>query len=118
MKVISIYELLGLIKDGKYPTIKYEDSIFKWDRYDYVNEDCELKDLIFTCNWFEPLLEIIEDEFIDIEEIKNKCERDKTLSYDESQQNIVNNFNMLSNKINDLIKNQKKIIDKLKEEGK
>lgn len=125
---ITIYELLGLIKDGKapkrvrrynfdffrdYELISYTATIHRM----YKSEDGTfLMDLVKIDDEVEILDE--EDEFIDIEETTRKVLRNKTLSHDESLDGIVHNFNLAFDKINDLIKNQKKIIDKLKEEGK
>lgn len=60
-------------------------------------------------------IEIIEEdkEFEDIREIIGEVERDKTLSYDESQDGIVKNFNMLIKWTNILVRNQNKIIDEV-----
>lgn len=68
----------------------------------------------------EPLKtnDIEECEFINIEEINGYVERDKKLSHNKSMDGIVHNFNLLIDSVNHLVKNQKKIINKLKEEGK
>jgi len=111
---ITIYELLGLIKDGKAPKkIKYNERVYEIDEiqedYSYfaINRYEYLLDDINTFSRFNYEIEILdeEDEFIDIEEIEiKKIEETSHLEFKE--------------KINDLIKNQKKIINKLKEEGK
>lgn len=108
---IDIYTLLGLIKDGKAPKkiatqgyifelIKNTDTI----RDIYVDED---GDGLFSEYYWEldEEVEILldeEDEFIDIDTI-NICREEQS---------------ELAEKINEIIKNQKKIINKLKEEGK
>lgn len=111
---ITIYELLGLIKDGKAPKkIKVTGNIYEYDEefefyYTYIPKMKYrvllggLSDEInLVANAFNDNVEILdeEDEFIDIEEIEYKPRK-------------------VQNAINDLIKNQKKIINKLKEEGK
>lgn len=117
-KKISIYELLGLIKDGKAPKkIKYAGYTFVYtgdgriQRY-YVMENQEnylLRDMCADVNSEVEIIEPVEDEFIDIEELE--IFRDNTFY----------NWKTVSEnrrKINDLIKNQKVLINKLKEEGK
>lgn len=109
---ITIYELLGLIKDGKAPKkIKYEDETFNYvktnrDGISYVNESKNYKDIsryliycIESLNDEVEIIEQIEDEFIDIDTI-NICRKEQS---------------ELAEKINEIIKNQKKIINKLKE---
>ena len=116
---ISYYELLGIIKDGKYPRIRYKDSIFHWDRFDYVDDDDdELKSIIYTTNWFEPLLEIIEDEFEDIEELKLDADfgGDFLINDEGNRCHISSHDKTIINRINKVIKNQKKIIERIKEE--
>ena len=108
---IDFYTLLGLIKDGKAPKkIKvYGDTLEKNEYADdtrdiYVDEDGDT--LFGEYNWNLDDVVIIldeEDEFIDIEEIEIKeIEETSHLEFKE--------------KINDLIKNQKKIIERLSNE--
>lgn len=110
MKVISIYELLGLIKDGKAPKkILYKGKILFIDdedgeyapTYNYYDKDGE-NTLIegWLGQYINDEVEIIEDEFIDIEEIKTLTKGDDIV---------------LANTINQLIENQKKIIERLKD---
>jgi len=112
---ITIYELLGLIKDGKAPKkIKIDETIFErtsssdiTQMYNYWNRGYNHFWLTTYTILLDDEVEILdeEDEFIDIEEIEiKKIEETSHLEFKE--------------KINDLIKNQKKIINKLKEEGK
>jgi len=106
---ITIYELLGLIKDGKAPKkIKIDETIFErtsssdiTQMYNYWNRGYNHFWLTTYTILLDDEVEILdeEDEFIDIEEIEYKPRK-------------------VQNAINDLIKNQKKIINKLKEEGK
>lgn len=113
---ITIYELLGLIKDGKAPKkiatdgytfelIENTDTI----RDIYVDEDGDglFDEFLWSLN-DEVIILDEEDEFIDIKELNtgNSC-----LNWTPKDQSF-------QNKINDIIKNQKKIINKLKEEGK
>ena len=115
MKTIkkSFYELIDLIRDGKHPKLLYSGSIYRYDGSEYVNGfGEELKDLIEMQHWTIKQLEVfddeyeIEDEFEDIEEINLSQYygiEDSSLKYD------------VVSTINQLIKNQKKIIDKVKE---
>ena len=54
-------------------------------------------------------------DYEDIEIITGKAEIDNSLTHDEIRRNICRNTNLLARRINQLIRNQKKIIDKLKE---
>lgn len=60
--------------------------------------------------WLNEEVEPIEDEFIDIEEPKIKTMQ--------SMETIIENIRECEERIKDLIKNQKVLINKLKEEGK
>ena len=110
-KKIDIYTLLGLVKDGKAPKkfkideYVYELSLngayYETDTENNFEEDFNI--LLMLNSEVEILDE--EDEFIDIEEINelySSEENDLEFKY----------------VINDLIKNQKLIINTLKEEGK
>lgn len=116
---ITIYELLGLIKDGKAPKkIKVTGRIYEYDeKYDFyytksnkANYSVSLggmeDEINLVANAFNDNVEILdeEDEFIDIEEIKNEREE---LEWNETSPQY---------KINQLIKNQKKIIERLSNE--
>ena len=75
---ITIYELLGLIKDGKVPKkIKWSEKILVWDekRKDYVFVETENRYYLFlgfeTC-YLNDEVEIIEEKPKHIEEIKAK----------------------------------------------
>lgn len=116
-KKISIYELLGLIKDGKAPKkVLVDSSVYEYNRWGNDYNDTQMtcnywlfKDYTFGSNGnrLDKEIEILdeEDEFIDIEEIEIKeIEETSHLEFKE--------------KINDLIKNQRLLINKLKEEGK
>ena len=128
---ITIYELLGLIKDGKAPLrIKYDDLI--WILRDEFNDYFDEEEYLFIKGFDEYenakdfLLEQVEildeeDEFIDIEEIKLTCDGSIKGYYNGETHYITTNIKdkeVYIKLLNDLIKNQKKIINKLKEEGK
>ena len=123
---ITIYELLGLIKDGK--DIPEKISYIDTDGFKYVfelendkNYWCEeLGGWLFN-NWDIQLIlndevEILdeEDEFIDIEEFKSFITNVGAVN----ESNIEEYIHILFKQQTALINNQKKIINKLKEEGK
>jgi len=120
MKVI---DLLNKIANGEEAPerIKFENYIYIWrnDQKDYfckqINHSLEsiIGEYLF-CN-LNLEVEILdkEDEFIDIEELEG------TLLEPREDSNLDTKILCcLANTIKDLIKNQKKIIEKLKEEGK
>ena len=131
-KEITIYELIGLIKDGKAPKqIKYNNKTFTFneDRNDYENE--------YDKNWsflYKRLGEAVNfvDDFLNntveiLPEENDEWEDIYTLG-DSEQHHFMNrqndmtqedrrlldsNFRLLGETINQLIKNQRKIIEKL-----
>ena len=134
MKVISIYELLGLIKDGKAPKkIKYENrEYYLYDNKSYLSTD---KTRFFDRIYFgEDYLraklnnevEILdEEEFEDIEEITLNGEK---LGYGvlsewlgskqtDNEVKLCSSIECLGVTLNLLIKNQKKIIERLNKEN-
>lgn len=124
MKTITMYELLGLIKDGKAPKkiLCRNDYFYEYKYIEELNdyEDINTGDLLFEDRYCinkmlnEPI-EILEDEeeFEDIEE----CKRHYLNTYGrisqcrKSEEHIINS-------INQLIRNQKKIIERLENESK
>lgn len=127
MKVIDL--LIKTANGEKVPKkIKYDGIEFEYCEYykDHVSYteissiEIFLIDKILKKNIKPDILlndeiEIIEEDkkFEDIREIIGVVERDKTLSYDESHDGIVKNFNMLIKRVNILVRNQKKIIDEV-----
>ena len=119
-KTITIYELLGLIKDNKAPKkIKYEYLIYELtpERNDYYckNEMRWFTNEINSLGVLNDEVEILdEEEFEDIEEITI---RDKIIGFSNGEWTARNMDKAFSIKINQLIKNQKKIIEKLNKEN-
>lgn len=119
---ITIYELLGLIKDGKAPKkIKYDDLI--WILREEFNDYFDEEDYLFFKGFDEHenakdfLLEQVEildekDEFIDIEELDVEYDDDGRIDGVYMARPEVEE----RKKINNLIKNQKKIIERLSNE--
>lgn len=107
---VTMYELLGLVKDGKAPKkIAYNSVILEYaegneDYYSYYGRGLfEYK--FTTCNDF------LNDEVEIIEEPKK-------IEYEQIEELTCNEFDFEKKTINSLIRNQKKLIDevnKLKE---
>lgn len=121
---ITIYELLGLIKDGKAPMfIKYADDIYAYVYKDTIQGSYDYKDEygsylfieLFKNKYLSDVLKVEieildeEDEFIDIKELN--------LDTDELLKKVIITAQdyVIEGKINEIIKNQKKIIQALKE---
>ena len=128
MSKLTVIQLLNKIANGEeVPNhIKISDDIYHFscddgDYYNDIGNAPSLLERIWRHNalvWLNLKLEIIEDEFIDIEEIK--LERDDILGYyngaSHRMTTNVKDREVYIKIINNLIKNQKKIIDKLNKE--
>lgn len=102
---ITMYELLGLVKDGKAPKkIAYNSVILEYaegneDYYSYYGRGLfEYK--FTTCNDF------LNDEVEIIEEPKK-------IEYEQIEELTCNEFDFEKKTINSLIKNQRKLIDEI-----
>lgn len=102
---ITIYELLGLVKDGKAPKkIAYNSVILEYaegteDYYSYYGRGLfEYK--FTTCNDF------LNDEVKIIEELKK-------IEYEQIEELSCNDYDFEKKTINSLIKNQRKLIDEI-----
>lgn len=128
---ISVYELLGLIKDGKAPKkIKYEDIIWKYDmqenEYTKEKEDYWLFQDYFPNNL--NLLDCLEDKLEILEEDKSIIEklklRNKDITFglmnewlnftpNQNEQKICSAIESIGIKINEIIDYiNKKEVDK------
>lgn len=125
--MISYYELLGMIKEGNIPKRLYvkianygmyyiadydgeEFSFYKRQNKDGVDENYHfyLSECFLESSMFEKCIQALdEEEFEDIEEL------DRSIGYLNWNSEAV----VLTNAINNLIKNQKKIIQKLNKEN-
>ena len=123
MKVITVYELLGLVKEGKAPKkIKFKDENYTqeyyFDKNIYVYDDVDnvkvaLTDDVSIEMCLNDKVEIIEEEK-EIEELPIIKNADNTTSLQGK------NFNytmktvdvILANKINELVREVRKLKDK------
>ena len=130
-KKIKIIDILCYISIGEYDRLPKRIRIY--GRNDSIYEFKPINDTslyyYFNINTHERLgsdwkldgdilnyeVEILdsEDEFEDIEEIRGVVEKDESLTFDEIREGIINNFNLVIEKTNLLIKNQKKITERL-----
>ena len=128
MKLISYYDLLGMIKEGNIPkTIKVQlcnvtySKIYKavYDCKKFTNyyligdEDDNYKNYLIECFWeestFDKCIEIPNNDFENIEEI----ELGRISPNGEYVISV--NDEKIQDKINSLIRNQRNIIEKLKD---
>ena len=112
-----MYELLGMVKDGKAPKkIKYENrEYYLYDNKSYLSTDkTRFFDRIYFCDLNIEVEILDEEEFEDIEEITI---RDKTIGFPNGEWTARNMDKAFSIKINQLIKNQKKIIERINKEN-
>ena len=127
-KEITIYELVGLIKDGKAPkNIKYDDKTFEYDKnYNYISQDGNLLfgdyiyELYYSPNTLNKIVKILpeeNDEWKDIEELQEEGNfkfYNKPTGMSEEFAKILDAYlETLIIKINSLIKNQKYLKEKL-----
>lgn len=126
-KTITIYELLGLIKDSKAP----KKIIYDGYTYEFLQNGCVLDDFNYFSiingflyntidfeNHLNDEVEIIDEE--EFEDIYNFCWNENYLFSNrqtgmtkEDRRLLDSNFKDIHDTINQLIKNQKKIIEKL-----
>nr|DAE35542.1 MAG TPA: hypothetical protein [Caudoviricetes sp.] len=107
---ITMYELLGLVKDGKAPKkIKYGDRIWEYvstimgTGYQYYSTFFEEWRTLQTQIYLE---ECLNDEVEIIEEPKK-------IEYEQIEELTCNEYDFKTKTINSLIKNQRKLIDEI-----
>ena len=122
---ITIYELIGLIKDRKMPkNVIYQEKIYQYDDelYDYSNsigDMCLLEFIFSSCNnWLYEEVEILpeeNDEWEDIEEIdiKNEGNGDFIINEYGTKCGLTKHSKIIAEKVNKLIKNQKYLKERL-----
>lgn len=116
---ITIYELLGLIKDGKQPKkIKYSSCIMIYDvdESDYRTPEKDYYDA--DVKTYKYLTDCI-DLFTDLNDEVEIIEEPKKVEYEQIEELTCNEYDFEKKTINSLIKNQRKLIDeinKLKED--
>lgn len=100
---ITIYELLGLIKDRKAPEkIRYDGTIYEYSENDdfYYWEGLSLyREFATNGNCLDNEVEIIEE--------------DKKMDFEEIEELTCNEYDFETRTINSLIKNQRKLIDEI-----
>ena len=109
-KEITIYELMGLIKDGKTPKeIKYNNIICEFKNGHYFKKRSNER-IGFSFDSLNNTLEILpeENEWEDIEEISTSMP-----TKEKNEEGVRYFINGLIVKINQLIKNQKYLKEKL-----
>ena len=101
---ITIYDLLGLVKDGKAPKeIKYKNFVYGWvQKYKtYTRYDITGKDLYITTNNLNDEVEIIDEAKEDKIQKIYHCET--SLTQNKVEIFITENLNQMVDKINELI---------------
>ena len=123
-KIITIYELLGLIREGKAPKkIKYSGTIYCWNGCSYWTENSKeplslilnpIPDIVIP-NLIVKILPEENDEWEDIEEIniENDGHNDFIKNEHGTKCGLTKHSKIIAEKVNELIKNQQKIIEKL-----
>lgn len=100
---ITMYELLGLVKDGKAPKkIKYDGTIYEYSENGdfYYWEGLSLyREFVTNGNCLDKEVEIIEEP--------------KKIEYEQIEELTCNEYDFETKTINSLIKNQKKLIDEI-----
>lgn len=135
MKTITLYELLGLVKDGKAPKIiKYKGTLYEYDSNDefYFNNGWSLyREFPENGNCLNDEVEILEEEPRDIEVCGSwftKSEYDK-LAHSEEKKKIpekldvlvevmsLDKIGALTNEIGEIQRRFNQLIDYLKSKG-
>lgn len=107
--MISYYELLGLIKEGKQPeTIKYGCSIYKWDGKEYMGYNGDRHSTRISYNWSDKCLASAKNIKIEDNKIeKIKLDRENNIEYIENGETKHFSANKrvtyLVNKLNEVI---------------
>lgn len=104
---ITVYELLGLVKDGKAPKkIKFNYSIYEYKWSNAYQEKCYVNGNNYRLWENLNLNSNLNDEVEIIEEPK------KT-EYEQIEELTCNEYDFETKTINSLIKNQRKLIDEI-----
>jgi hypothetical protein len=119
MKTIKIIDLLNKIANGEEAPRLIRIEGFNFRFISYVSVDCFYVEEETSKYWFDFMsielnddIEILdeEDEFEEVDELYNCCIESEDLNIEILRDNI----NCLSDKINKLKRNQKKIIERIK----
>ena len=100
---ITIYKLLGLVKDGKAPKkIRYDGTIYEYSENDdfyYCKGFSLYREFTTNGNCLDNEVEIIEEP--------------KKIEYEQIEELTCNEYDFEKKTINSLIKNQRKLIDEI-----
>lgn len=121
---ITIYELLGLIKDGKAPLkIKYKNYCYKWTGDDYKTMKHGVETFLITGEEYDYVTEFLNDEIEVLEEVEDKEYEDIDIingdyvvpntPATENEAYIMACFLAHEQMLNALIRNQKYILERL-----
>lgn len=139
MKLISYYDLLGMIKEGNIPILVYWE--YRGEKIAYVadydidnsflgyslqNDDDEndtvrsfLAECFLEYEMFKECIEIPNDDFEDIKPLVLKTfgRTGEAVTIDRFEDYSFDNFRLLEDTLSKVILNQKKIIEQLKNKG-
>ena len=116
-KLITVYELMGLVKDDKAPKkIKLQDTIYEYDKNinGYFDKNgYNLFYLVMSRHILNSKIEILPEENDDWEDLKNL--EFAGLSFDDKSlyKEVDESLDCISTHINKIIKNQKYLKEKL-----
>ena len=122
---ITMYELLGLVKDGKAPKkIKFRNEIYEYKSniennfIDYVGTEKETSAVFYLSSHIGN--NYIDDIFTDEVEIIEEPKKMKKIEFEEIEELTCGTYDFEKQTINSLIKNQRKLIDEVNKmkEGK
>lgn len=114
-KVYKGYELYKMIADREIKKdSKFKDNnniIWVWDGLDFVTEECDYNDFVFSLMEFE----LIEDEEIDIQNLKGIEKTATTMSTDDDLRIAYSLIHECENKLNEYLLAIKQLDNKMKE---
>jgi hypothetical protein len=127
-KEITIYELLGILKNGKEPKkIKYDGYIweFKKNMSDYWSNhnnvylfDEYIRSSIISS--IQDNIEILDENYYEFEDFEDIKELGYNFTFENINAELCNEdykSSIISKKLNQLIRNQRKIVERLKDNG-
>lgn len=108
---ITMYELLGLVKDGKAPKkILLNGIVFEYQGDDYLYKDEDKKEhWLFSVSYTDKFMWL--ENFLKAE--AEIIEEPKKIEYEQIEELTCNEYDFEKKTINSLIKNQRKLIDEI-----